>query len=269
MGFEKFPNAYERDVGGGMSVMVKAARPNQSGLVEAKVEAWNGTLLYSNAVVIGREADREKCRDAILKKAKSAKVRGVNGADVLAFLLDLDETLNEYFESKNKSSKPDDDPDADDAPYCASPKGGLYWRKPTANGSVGVQLTNFTAEIKGDTVEDDGAEARSVIDIEVKLNGRTAEFSLPASQFSFMRWAIENLGTGAIVFPGCTDHARCAIQMLSKNAKRSYVFTHTGWRTRKQQDGSREHIYFHAGGAIGENGQLANAAVKLSPELSA
>jgi hypothetical protein len=184
-------------------------------------------------------------------------------------LLDLDETLGDYFETKTKTSKPDDAPDADDAPYCASPKGGLYWRKPTANGSVAVQLTNFTAEIKGDTVEDDGAEPRSVIDIEAKLNGKATRFCVPASQFGLMRWPIENLGTGAIVFPSGADHARCAIQMLLKNTKRSYVFTHTGWRTLKRPDGSREHIYFHAGGVIGENGQVANAAVKLSPELSA
>jgi hypothetical protein len=269
MKFEKFDKPYERDVGGGVSVMVKAGRPNQSGLVEAKVEAWNGKLLYSNAIVIGKEAEREKCRDTILKKARAEKVRGVKGADVIAFLLDLDVTLGDYFETKTKTSKPDDDPDADDALYCASPKGGLYWRKPTANGSVAVQLTNFTAEIKGDIVEDDGAETRSVIDIEAKLNSRIARFSVPASQFGLMRWPIENLGPGAIVFPGGADHARCAVQLLSKNYKSSRIITHTGWRKRKRQDGSIEHYYCHAGGGIGEKGQLADISIKLSPELSA
>ena len=40
MKFEKFETPYEKDIGGGVAVMVKAARPNQSGLIEAKVEAW-------------------------------------------------------------------------------------------------------------------------------------------------------------------------------------------------------------------------------------
>lgn len=264
MKFEKFDKQYERDVGGGVSVIVTEGRLNQSGLVEAKVQAWNGEILYSNAVVIGKEAERDKCRDAILKKARSKKVRGVKAAAVPVFLLDLDATLSQYFEAKTKANKPDDD----DAPYCVSPK-GLYWRKPTANGSVSVQLTNFTAEIRGDTVEDDGVETRSVIELEAKLNGRPATFSVPASQFSSMRWALENLGTGAVVFPGCTDHARCAIQMLSKNARRSRIFTHTGWRRLKHADGSQEWIYFHAGGVIGQKGQLSNISVKLSSDLSA
>ncbi|MFP5260878.1 MAG: hypothetical protein ACLGJB_03100 [Blastocatellia bacterium] len=271
MKFEKFEKPYERDIGGGVAVMVKAARPNQSGLIEAKVEAWNGNLLYSNTVVLGREAERVKCRDAILKKVRSEKVRGAKVSEVTAFLLAVDSTLGDYFESKSNAGKPDDDHDADPVePYCISPKGGFCWRKPTANGSVAVQLTNFTAEIKGYTVEDDGtSDTRSVIDIEAKLDGRVARFSVPAHQFGQMRWAIENLGPAAIIFPSYTDHARCAVQWLSKNYKSSRVITHTGWRKRRRQDDSIEHYYCHAGGAIGETGQLADINIKLSPELSA
>jgi hypothetical protein len=161
-------------------------------------------------------------------------------------------------------------PDADDsATYRALPSKGMVWLKPIARGTIPVTLTNFIAEIKADVSEDNGAEIRRVFDIEAKLNGRTEQFSIPSAQFVGMRWPVENIGTGAIVYPGCHDHARCAIQVLSTNVKRQRLIAHTGWRKLKHKDDTYEYIYFHAGGAIGEKGEMANVSVKLSPELSA
>jgi hypothetical protein len=44
MKFEKFQTAIKRDVGGNVDIIVNEGRLNQSGLVEAKIEAWNGNL---------------------------------------------------------------------------------------------------------------------------------------------------------------------------------------------------------------------------------
>ena len=122
------------------------------------------------------------------------------------------------------------------------------WHKPTQNGDVDVPLTNFTACIIGDVAEDDGAEVRRRFDIAATLHGRSHHFSVPASQFANMGWAVEQLGAGAIVYPGfgLNDHARTAVQLLSGAIPERCVYTHTGWR--EVDDGW---VFLHAGGAIG------------------
>ncbi len=67
-------------------------------------------------------------------------------------------------------------------PYGATPD-GLVWHKPTRNGTEEVLLTNFTAHITADTVEDDGAERRRRFEIEAALHDRKERIRklLPAS----------------------------------------------------------------------------------------
>jgi hypothetical protein len=78
--YEKFSTPIERNIGGGVSLIVNEGRLNQSGLAEAKVELWNGMLLHSNVVLIAKEAERSKYTDAVLRKVKAAKVKGVKYA---------------------------------------------------------------------------------------------------------------------------------------------------------------------------------------------
>ena len=126
-------------------------------------------------------------------------------------------------------------------------------------------LTNFSARIVGDVVEDDGIEVRHVFDLEAELHNRKRRFSVPAVQFSNLNWAIEQLGAGAIVYPGNgqRDHARAAIQFISEDAPEHRTFTHTGWR---EIDG--QWAYLHANGAIGTLGTLSNIEVRLADPLS-
>jgi hypothetical protein len=148
-------------------------------------------------------------------------------------------------------------------PYRATPE-GLVWDRPTPDGPVPVPLANFAAKIVADVVENDGAEARRLFEVEATLNERVASFAVPASGFGGMNWATEHLGAAAVVYPGfgIKDHARAAVQLVSGRVPTRRVFTHTGW---KEEDG--DWLYFHAGGAIGPDGPLRSINVQLDGVL--
>ena len=107
------------------------------------------------------------------------------------------------------------------------------WRKTTRDGSVETPLTNFSARIVADLLEDDGVEARRVFEVEATLEGRTQRFRVPAERFAGMNWPTEHLGAAAIVWPGfgLRDHGRAAVQTLSGEIATRHVFAHAGWRT--------------------------------------
>nr|MBA3970223.1 DUF927 domain-containing protein [Gemmatimonadota bacterium] len=194
-----------------------------------------------------------------LPAGKGAKKQGVD--DYLASGHTVDELL-EYATPDLKSPPHDKEPEH---PYRATP-GGLVWDKPTQNGSVPTTLTNFTARIKADASEDDGAEVERGFEIEAMLLGRRHTFTVPAKQFPGMGWVAEHLGAGAIVQPGfgIKDHARTAVQTLSGEIPARRVYAHTGWR--KIGD---EWLYLHAGGAVGGSagGEGSEAQVELSGAL--
>ncbi len=141
---------------------------------------------------------------------------------------------------------------------------GLFWLKPTREGVVPVQLTNFNARIAAEVVQDDGVEARLSLELETNLRGHTSRFTIQASQLGAMSWVLENLGATAILSPGLglKDHARAAIQFLSDDVVRRRIFAHTGWR---YIDG--HWVYLHSGGAIGPVGPDTNIEVALPDAL--
>ncbi len=145
--------------------------------------------------------------------------------------------------------------------YRATPHGLVYF-KPTGEGSI--PLTNFNAKIIGDISLDDGVEVQRAFEIQASLNDRERPvFTVPASRFPAMGWAIENLGPGAVIYPGRADHTRAAIQLLSGEAERRVVHGHTGWC---QIDGVW--VYLHAGGAIGADGPVQGVEVQLPDALT-
>lgn len=158
---------------------------------------------------------------------------------------------------------PSEGPDGS-SQYEARPS-GIVWNKATKDGQVSIPLSNFTARIVADILEDDGAEQRRLFEIEATLSGRKKVFTTPATQFPALNWATEHLGAGAVVYPGfgLRDHARAAIQILSPAAAERRVSTHTGWR---RLDG--EWAYLHAGGAIGSQGLREDAEVNLQGPLA-
>lgn len=136
---------------------------------------------------------------------------------------------------------------------------GIAKRKPTEE-EAWAPLTNFTARIIGEVAEDDGAEVRRIFEIEARLHGREKRFCVTGEDFTAMNWPITNLGGEAYVYPGQgnKDHARTAIQILSGTIPAKTVYTHVGWRKHGDQ-----HVYLHAGGAIGPNGAVEDVRVEL------
>jgi hypothetical protein len=126
-----------------------------------------------------------------------------------------------------------------------------------------VQLSNYSASIKTNVTLDDGVETKREFGIETELLGRNYQFTIPASQFAVMNWPIDKMGPGAITFPGQQDYARTAIQSFSLAAQERHVYTHTGWR---KFDG--HWLFLHAGGALGQSGEVPAAEVRLNGALS-
>jgi hypothetical protein len=156
---------------------------------------------------------------------------------------------------------PQDDENGDPAARYRSTSQGLVWDKPTRHGtSSPTPLTNFTAEIVWDVVEDDGAEEMHTFEIEARLGERQRRFEVPASRFASMNWVAEHLGASAFVYPGFghKEHAAVAIQSLSGEITERRYFAHTGWR---KIEG--EWAYLHAGGAIGPKGPLTGVEVAM------
>lgn len=152
----------------------------------------------------------------------------------------------------------------DDTPYRATDQ-GIIWHRQTQNGPIETPLTNFTARIVADIVEDDGAEERRSFEIEATLRQCTQSFRIPAAQFPGMTWATEHLGAAATCYPGIgtKDHARFAIQLGSGDVPTRRVYTHTGWR--KTDSGW---VFLHGEGAIGAEGYLDAVETQLSGALS-
>jgi hypothetical protein len=142
---------------------------------------------------------------------------------------------------------------------------GLVQIKLTRDGTTRVPLTTFDARIVTDIAEHDGVEVQRLFEIEARLNGRTARFTIPARDFPNMAWPAEHLGVRAVVHAGSTirDHARAAIQLLSDKVVERRVFTHTGWI-----HDSDAWWFLHGGGAIGAADAPHAFEVKL-PELLA
>jgi hypothetical protein len=180
--------------------------------------------------------------------------------DFLASGYDVDDLL--ALATTELREPPQEEEDVDEAPFIPyrETSHGLVWDKPTKEGSVPTPLTNFTAKIVGDVVEDDGAEESRSFEIQAELNGRPSTFAIPAERFAGMGWPSEYLGAGAILAPGfgLKDHARAAVQMLSGDISRRHVYGHAGWHW----DGEGW-VYLHAGGAIGSMGPIPEMEVSL------
>lgn len=187
-----------------------------------------------------------KFKRETLKKANQLQKMAMNGAT----LSDLDEAIDN-FERANSTPQP----------FTATPS-GLIYRKPGRMFEP-ERLTNFTARIVSEQIEDDGSlEELRVFEIECELEGRKYCIRVPSSKFGAMAWATAMIGARAIVYPAKADTARAAIQSLSRNIRQLTVYTHTGWR---EIDGVMS--FLHSGGAITPTGNRTDVAVRLSDSL--
>ena len=199
-----------------------------------------------------------KARERERYAKEAAERLGENAERVAGVIADLCSARFEEVAAAT-GAEGDDEEAAPGIPYRQTPY-GLVLEKPTKDGLVDVPLTNFSARIVGDVVEDDGAEQRRSFEIEAELRGSGSSFSVPAERFSVMAWPSEHLGASAIVYPGfgTKDHARAAIQMVSGDVPLRRLYAHTGWRRIGE-----EWAYLHAGGPIGSEGPLTGVEVSL------
>jgi hypothetical protein len=147
-----------------------------------------------------------------------------------------------------------------EARYEVTPTGGIVWLRDSKDGVVRTPLTNFIATIVGEVERDDGAERTLHFEVEARLAGRRHRFGVAAADFNGMAWATRELGSKAVIQAGFAirDHARAAVQVLSPEVTRRYVFGHTGWRRIRGR-----WFYLHSGGAIGAGGLCADIETDL------
>jgi hypothetical protein len=141
---------------------------------------------------------------------------------------------------------------------------GLFFIRRTPKGETVHALTNFTARVLADVLEDDGVTRRRTVDLLVRLNEKERAFRVSAADFNSLRFVSEHVGAEAIVHPGpyVRDHVRVAIQKHSRGVPERLIYCHTGWR---QLDSGW--VYLHAGGAIGELGIVDGVEVELPDDL--
>jgi hypothetical protein len=163
-----------------------------STLLIVVVEDAQGTEVFRDRADLNAEKARLKVADRI------AQVTGDNPDTINRRLLEGLARLAPPAPSGNGAST---GAPATQYPYEATP-GGLIWNKKTAEGVIPTPLTTFTATITGQVVEDSGAEARRLLEIEATMRGRTYRFQVPAGQFASMNWPMEHMGAGAALWPG-------------------------------------------------------------------
>lgn len=152
--------------------------------------------------------------------------------------------------------------------YAATTSGMKYLRTRKGENTTGgdeVNLCNFNARILSEVIEDDGVETRSCYEIEATLAGDSVprRVTIPASEYTGMKWLDDVVGVKGMIFPGKGEYVRCAIKSRSQDAVIKRAIAHTGLR---YESGTA--AYYTSSGAIGANGLIA-AEVKLPADFAA
>ncbi len=153
------------------------------------------------------------------------------------------------------------DPQAPSGPYEVV-DGRICCVRETKYGTVNVPLCNFVASVVEEVELDDGVETSRayLLDGTLASGERLPMARVPTESFGTLSWVPTNWGLRAVVAAGFStrDKLREAIQLLSPEAPRRRVFTHTGWRKIDSR-----WIYLTAGGAVGEEGFEVDLGTEL------
>ena len=147
---------------------------------------------------------------------------------------------------------------------------GLYMEEGGKDSNTGksilTPLTNFGAQITGQTIWDDGSsDLRTTFEITATVRNQSMEYSVLAQDYRSMNWVEKAFGAEAILAGGTSrrDFAREGFQRCSGEIIRRYIYEHTGWRL---VDGLP--CYLHGGGAITAQGARDDIRVELSGSLA-
>lgn len=125
------------------------------------------------------------------------------------------------------------------------------------------RIANFVARPTKEIIRDDGVSQDRTFRIEGLLAGgkQLSPVDVAAVEFKRLNWVAEAWGIGPSIKPGFgnQDICRDAIQNMTNEVDKHYIYTHMGWR--KLNDG--KWCFLHAGGAIGAD----NITVELEPSL--
>lgn len=140
----------------------------------------------------------------------------------------------------------------DDAePEYVAKDDGLWWMKPTAEGTQPVRMCNFVARITREVTRDDGVETQRVLEIDLSMGGLNRRTVVSMDKFGTQNWHMQCFGAKAMVSPGIPPHRLIyGIQSISTPGDTT-IYTHTGWRRIDGVD-----LYLSAGAPIGPLGPL-------------
>jgi bifunctional DNA primase/polymerase-like protein len=234
----------------------------------AGIEVYKeGEFVYEDEIYLPRATQRTRF---INKIAKMIELPEGGSDDIERALLQKSKEIQDVLkeESKKKPEKKSFKPGQVYCPYHESEQ-GIVWEKPImGSGELDgltqpVTLTNFNAKVLSNITRDDGTELITVFEIAVGIVGEPSAHkgTVRADQFSSMGWPVKIAGSNAVIYAGKIEHARAAIQLLSKNVQKRYVIAHTGWR-----NDNEEWLFYHGAGAIGAKG-LVQVDVELPPSL--
>ncbi len=139
----------------------------------------------------------------------------------------------------------------------------VRWEQRDSGRRKSIPVANFTARIVRDLILDDDAEPTRRFALEARCGAERFAFVVTAAEFGRMSWVLDQLGPGAIIYPGQLQHARAAIQYVSGSIRQQRIFTHTGWRK-----SGTDWVYLDAGGAIGAAQSPCDMQVELPAALA-
>ena len=131
-------------------------------------------------------------------------------------------------------------------------------------------LCNFVPEITEEVRYVDGLNTDTVLTIRGKMPGEgdgateLPEVKVSAKDWPNMAWVVQAWGIRAVIGTGTSvkEDIRQAMQLLS-SPRVVTVHRALGW-----SQGAQARMYIHAGGAVGEKGEIADVRVQLATELS-
>ena len=143
-----------------LKLEVRTVRTAWTG-ISAHIHVYNGKLLFSDEVKLSQDKERSR-----FSKQLAMYVPDVDQDSVREALLELIPKVEKELRETQQAEA------ALAGAYEERPD-GLYWHKQTKDGFVPTRLSQFTARIITDIIEDDGESEERFLEIEANLVGQT------------------------------------------------------------------------------------------------